>query len=141
MHALGRPSINIGRQRQEQLEQAIAMWTPGSSSPDRDHVQHLQEQLAYKDVQLEHARSQRDIHFVQKEEFLTHIRLLSSEAKEWKPRIVNEAQQVFVRESAEAARRTTEIQETMFKQHRAHWKEAEVQIRACKSPTALKLSN
>ena len=44
------------------------------------------------------------------------MRLLSSEAKDWKSRMVSETEQVLLRESPEAARRTTEVQETTGKQ-------------------------
>ena len=57
---------SMGRQRQEHLEQTIALMTPRSASPDRDYMQHLQKQLAYKVAQLEFARSQHDTRFVKK---------------------------------------------------------------------------
>ena len=44
---------------------------------------------------------------------------VSSEAQDWKPRVVSEAEQVLVKESAEAAHRTTEVQEAMDKQLQA----------------------
>ena len=93
----------MGRQRQECLDQAVAVMTPRSSSLGRDHVKYLQEQLTYKDTQLEHAGSQCDTHFVQEEELLAHVRLLSSEAKDWNSHFVSETEHVLVMESAEAA--------------------------------------
>ena len=39
---------SMGFQRQERLEQTIAMMTPTSASPDRDHIKHLQKHLACK---------------------------------------------------------------------------------------------
>ena len=58
-------------------------------SPDRDQVQYLHAQLAHRDAQLEDLRSEQDAHFVQEEELLAHMRLLSSEAKDWKSRAVS----------------------------------------------------
>ena len=75
---------------------------------------------------MDHARSQRDTPFVQEEELLARVRLLSSEANH---EAVNKAEQALARESAEAARKTTAIQEAVDKQHKARWKEAEAQIR------------
>ena len=46
--------------------------------------------------------------FFQEEELLARVRLLSSEAKDWNSRVVSEAEQVLVKESAEAAHRTNE---------------------------------
>ena len=88
-------------------------------------------------AQLEHVRSERDTHFVQEEELLTHMRLLCSEAKDWKSRVVSEAKQVFCRESTEAAHRATEVQKTMDKQFQARWRQAEAELRdLCKSNSA-----
>ena len=71
---------NIGRLCQEQLEHAVAMRTPRSASPDRDLVLYLRVQLAHRNAQLEHVRSQRDS-YLSKKHFLTQMRLLSSDAK------------------------------------------------------------
>ena len=103
---------NIGRQRQEQFEQTIVMKTPRSSSPDKGHVKHLLKQLAYKDAQPEHARSQRDTHLVTyaKRKFQTYMHLLSNETPNWISRVVNETEQVLVHKSAEAAKETIEVQ-------------------------------
>ena len=57
------------------------------------------------------------------------MRLLSSKAEDWKSRVVSEAEQVLVRESAEAAQRTNEVQEGMNKQFQARWREADAQLR------------
>ena len=97
--------------------------------PDRDEVQRLPTQLAHQDAQLEHVRSERDTHFVQEEELLAHMRLLSSEAKDWKSRAVSEAEHVLVKESTEAAQKATEVQEAMDKQFQARWRQTEVQLR------------
>ena len=45
---------------------------------------------------------------MKKKEILAHMRLLSSEAKDWKSRIVTEAVEVLCRESAQAAEQATE---------------------------------
>ena len=47
------------------------------------------------------------------------MRLLSSEAKDWRSRVVSEAEQVLCRESAEAAHCATEVQEAKDKQFQA----------------------
>ena len=59
---------------------------------------------------LEQVRAERDNHFVQEEEeeVLAHVRLLSSEAKDWKSRVVTEAEEVLCREGAQVAQRATE---------------------------------
>ena len=58
------------------------------------------------------------------------MRLLSSEAKDWKSRAVSEAEQVLLRkESAEAAHRTTDLQEARDKQFQACWRRAEAELR------------
>ena len=58
---------NMGHLRQEQLEQTMAMRTPRGSSPDRNLNQDLRDQLADREAQLEHVRSERDTDFVQEE--------------------------------------------------------------------------
>ena len=57
------------------------------------------------------------------------MRLGSSEAKQWKSRVVSEAEQVLCRESAEAAQRTTEVQKTMDKRFQTRWRQAEAELR------------
>ena len=57
------------------------------------------------------------------------MRLLSSEAKDWKSRVVSEAEQVLCRESAEAAQHAIEIQEAMDKHCHARWRQAEAEFR------------
>ena len=117
----------VGRLRQEPLDQAVAMRTLRGPSSDGDQVQYLRDQLAHSDAQLEYVRSERYTHFVQKEEF-AHMRLLSSETKEWKSRVVSEAEQVLVLECAETARRTTKIQKTGINSFNSNEKEAEAQL-------------
>ena len=78
-----------------------------------DQVSYLRAQLAHRDAQLEQVRAERDNHFVQEEEVLAHMRLLSSEAKDWKSRVVTEAEEVLCRESAQLAQQATEAQEAM----------------------------
>ena len=62
---------------------------------------------------MEHVSSERDAHSVQEEELLAHTRLLSSDAKDWKSKVVSEVEQVLVCESAEAIRKATEVQEPL----------------------------
>ena len=64
-----------------------------------DQASYLRAQVAHREAQLEQVRAERDNHFVQ-EEVLAHMRLLSSEAKDWKSRVVTEAEEVLRRESA-----------------------------------------
>ena len=49
------------------------------------------------------------------------MRLLSSEAKDWKSRVVTEAEEVLCRESAQAAHQATETQEAMDQHYKAKW--------------------
>ena len=77
-------------------------------------------QLAHREAQLEQVRAERDNHFTQEEEeVLAHMRLLSSEAKDWKSSVVTEAEQVLCQESAQAAQDAAENQEAMDKQFQA----------------------
>ena len=119
---------SVGRLRQEQLEQAVAMRAPRAPSPDKDQVQYLQDQLAHREAQLEHARSERDTLSAREKELLAHTRLLSSAAKDRKSRVANGAEQALVRESAEATRQTTEVLKTMDKQFQTPRREAEAQL-------------
>ena len=41
---------SLGRLRQEQLEQAVAMCAPRAPSPDRDQVQYLRDHLAHRET-------------------------------------------------------------------------------------------
>ena len=81
--------------QQEQLAQQVAQRSMMSSMTDQ--VSYLRAQLAHRDAHLEQVRAERDNHFVQEEEVLAHMRLLSSEAKDWKSRIVTEAEEVLSR--------------------------------------------
>ena len=71
----------MGRAHQEHLAQQVAQRSMMPSMTDQ--VAYLRAQLAHRDAQLEQVRAERDNHFVQ-EEVLAHMRLLSSEAKDWK---------------------------------------------------------
>ena len=87
--------VSVGRVQQEQLAQQVAQ---RSMIPFMtDQVSHLRAQLAHRDAQLEQVRAEQDNHFVQEEEVLAHMRLLSSEAKDWKSRVVTEAEEVLSR--------------------------------------------
>ena len=96
-----------------------------------DQVSCLRAQLAHRDAQLEQVRAERDNQFVQEEEeVLAHMRLLSSEAKDWKSRVVIEAEEVLCRESAQFAQQATEA-------HKAKWQQAEADLTAlCQSNSA-----
>ena len=60
-----------GRLRQEQLAQTVAR-SAAMPSQNNDQTQYLRAQLAHRDAQLEHVRSERDTHFAQEEELLAH---------------------------------------------------------------------
>ena len=65
------------------------------------------------------------------------MRLLSSEAKDWKSRVVTEAEEVLCRESAQVAQQATETQEAMDKRDKAKWRQAETDFKAlCQSDSA-----
>ena len=84
---------SMGRAHQEHLAQQVAQRSMMPSMTDQ--VAYLRAQLAHRDAQLEQVRAERDNHFVQEEEVLAHTRLLSSEAKDWKSRVVTEAEEVL----------------------------------------------
>ena len=66
-----------GRLRQEQLAQTVARC---AAMPSQQY---------YREAQLEQVRAERDNHFIQEEEALARMRLLSSEAKDWKSRVAD----------------------------------------------------
>ena len=103
---------------------------PSTTNP----VAYLRAQLALRDAQIELVKAERDNHFVQEEEVLAHMRLLSSEAKDWKSRVVTEAEEVLCRESAQMAQQATEAQEAMDQHYKAKWQQAEADLTAlCQS--------
>ena len=126
---------SMGRVQQEQLAQQVAQ---RSTMPFMtDQVSYLRAQIAHRDAQLEQVRAERDIYFAQEEEVLAHMRLLSSEAKDWKSRVVTEAEEVLCRESAHAAQQATEAQEAMDQHYKAKWRQAEADLKAlCQSNSA-----
>ena len=74
---------------------------------------------------------------MQEEELLAHMRLLSSEAKDWKSRVVTEAEEVLCRESAQMAQHATEEQVAMDQHFKAKWQKAEADLQAlCQSNSA-----
>ena len=107
------------RQIHEQLAHTVAQRAAVPSQ--HDQVSYLRAQLAYREAHLEQVRAERDNHFIQEEEVLAHMRLLSSEAKKWKSRVVTETEQMLSRESAQAAQHATEVQEAMDKQFKLGW--------------------
>ena len=126
---------SMGRTQQEHLAQQVAQ---RSTMPSKgDQVAYLRAQLALRDAQIEQVKAERDDHFVQEEEVLTHMRLLSSEAKDWKSRVVTEAEEVLCRESATMAQQATEAREAMDQHYKARWHQAEADLTAlCKSNSA-----
>ena len=65
------------------------------------------------------------------------MRLLSSEAKDWKSRVVTEAEEVLCRDLAQAAQQATEAQEAMDQHYKAKWRQAEADLTAlCQSNSA-----
>ena len=108
---------SMSRAHQEHLAQQVAQRSMMPSMTDQ--VAYLRAQLAHRDAQLEQVRAERDNHFVQEEEVLAHMRLLSSEAKDWKSRVVTEAEEVLCRESAQIAQQATEAQEAMDQHYKA----------------------
>ena len=86
---------SMGRSHQEQLAQQVALRSTMPSTTNQ--VAYLRAQLALRDAQIEQVKAQRDSHFVQEEEVLAHMRLLSSEAKDWKSRVVTGAEEVLSR--------------------------------------------
>ena len=103
---------NLGRVQQEQLAHTVAQRAVMPSPSDQ--VSYLRAQLAHREAQLEQVRAERDNHFIQEEEeVLARMLLLSSEARDWKSRVVTEAEEVLCRESAQVAQHATEAQEAM----------------------------
>ena len=126
-------TANLGRAQQKQLAHTVAKRAAMPSLDDQ--VSHLRAQLAHREAQLEQVRAERDNHFVQEEEeVLAYVRLLSSEAKDWRSRVAADAEEVLCRESAQAAQHATKAQEAMDKRYQARWGQAEAEPRdLCKS--------
>ena len=126
---------SIGRIQQEHLAQIVAQRAMMPSTTDQ--VSYLRAQLARREAQLEQVRAERDNHFVREKEVLAHTRLPSSEAKDWKSRVVTEAEEALRRESAQAAQQATEAQEAMNQHYKAKWQQAEAHLQAlCQSNSA-----
>ena len=127
--------VSMGRAHQEHLAQQVAQRSMMPSMTDQ--VAYLRAQLAHRDAQLVQVRAERDNHFVQEELVLAHMRLLSSEAKDWKSSVVTEAEEVLCRESAQTAQQATEAQEAMDQHYKAKWQQAEADLKAlCQSNRA-----
>ena len=121
---------SMGRTHQEHLAHQVALRTTMPSTGNE--VAWLRAQLALRDAQIEQVKAQRDGHFVQ-----DHMRLLSSEAKDWRSRVVTEAEEVLCRESAQMAQNATEAQEAMDQHFKAKWQKAESDLKAlCQSNSA-----
>ena len=128
----------MGRTHHEHLAQQVALRSTMPSTSNE--VTWLRAQLALRDAQIEQVKAQRDSHFVQEEEALAHMRLLSSEAKDWRSRVVTEAEEVLCRESAEMAQHATEAQEAMDQHYKAKWQQAEMTSKLYVNPTAPRCS-
>ena len=127
---------SMGRSQQEHLAQQVALRSTMPST--NNQVAYLRAQLALRDAQIEQVKAERDNHFVQ-EEVLAHMRLLSSEAKDWKSRVVTEAEEVLCTESAQMAQQATEAQEAVVvdQHYKAKWQQAEADLTAlCQSNSA-----
>ena len=126
---------SMGRTQQEHLAHQVVLRSTMPSTSNE--VAWLRAQLALRDAQIEQVKAQRDDHFVQEAEFVAHMRLLSSEAKDWQSRVVTEAEQVLCQESAQIAHQATEAREAMDQQYKAEWQQAESDLRAlCQSNSA-----
>ena len=124
----------MGRTQQEQLAQTVAQRATMPSTSDQ--VSYLRAQFAHREAQLEQVRAERDNHFIQ-EEVLAHMRLLSSEARNWKCRVVTEAEELLCRESAQVAQQATKTQEAMDQHYKAKWRQAKADLRSlCQSNSA-----
>ena len=134
---------SMGRSQQEHLAQQVAQRSMMPSMTEQ--VSYLRAQLALRDAQLEQVRAERDNQFVQEEEeeeeVLAHMRLLSSEAKDWKSRVVTEAEEVLCRESAQFAQQTTEAQEAMDQHYKAKWQQAEADLTALCQPNSAQVQS
>ena len=128
---------SMGRSQQEHLAQQVAQRSAMPST--NNQVAYLRAQLALRDAQIEQVKAERDNHFVQEEEGLAHMRLLSSEGEDsiWKSRVVTEAEEVLCRESAQMAQQATEAHEAMDQHYKAKWQQAEADLTAlCQSNSA-----
>ena len=127
---------SMGRSQQEHLAQQVALRSTMPST--NNQVAYLRAELALRDAQIEQVKAERDNHYVQEEEkVLAYMRLLSSEAKDWKSRVVTETEEVLCRESAQMAQQATEAQEAMDQHYKAKWQQAEADLTAlCQSNSA-----
>ena len=92
---------NIGKTQQEQLAHTVAQ-RAAMPSPN-DQISYLRAQILHREAQLDQVCAERDNHFVQEEEVLAHLRLFSTETKNWKFRVMTDAEEVLCRDSAQAA--------------------------------------
>ena len=131
---------SMGRTHQEHLAQQVALRSTMPST--NNQIAYLRAQLALRDAQIEQVKAQRDSHYVQEEEeVLAHMRLLSSEAKDWKSRVVTEAEEVLCRESAHVAHQATEAQEAMDQHYKAKWQQAEADLTALCKPNSVQVQS
>ena len=126
----------MGRVQQEQVAQTVAQRSAMPSPSDQ--VSYLRAQLARREAQLEQVRAEQANHFVQEEEeeVLATMHLLSSEAKDWKSKVVTEVEEVLCRESAQVAQQATKAQEAMDQHFKARWRQAEADLRDLCQPNS-----
>ena len=130
---------SMGRAQQEHLAQQVAQRSMMPSMTDQ--ASYLRAQLAHRAAQLEQVRAEQDNQFVQEEEeVLAHMRLLSSEAKDWKSRVVIEAEEVLCRESAQIAQQATEAQEVMDQHYKLDGSKQKQILQLYVNPTAPRCS-
>ena len=130
---------SMGRSHQEHLAHQVALRT---TMPSRtNEVAWLRAQLSLRDAQIEQVKAQRDGHFIQEEELLAHMRLLSSEAKDWKSRVVTEAEEVLCRESAQMAQNATEAQVAMDNISKLNGRKQKLTYKLYVNPTAPRCSH
>ena len=99
---------------------SVAMRALRTLLPDRDQVQDLHGQLAHRETQLEHTSDQNEIFILSKKKnYLRTLVHSAAEQKTGKSREASEAEQVLVRQSAEAAQKANEVQAAMDKQQLA----------------------
>ena len=138
--------LQMVAQRAKLEESNKSSWYIPLPREQRCHLQTIKYRIyvhnSHIEAQPEQARAERDNHFIQEEEeVLAHMRLLSSEAKDWKSSVVTEAEEVLCRESAQAAHHATEAQEAMDQQYQARWRQAEAELQDLCTPNSAQVQS
>ena len=76
----------------------------------RETVQALKQQLAEKGAELERVKFQRDVQFEQETEMLSKMRLMASESRDWRARVIHESEELFHYEASQSARVERELE-------------------------------